>query len=93
MVQLLAQIRQRGEAEDIGLAARRVDEKLAAEIDWLGALDHADELMLAGHYRAAMRSYRKGILLHPLGVKGYLKLLRLSVFVVMPPIRSRLFVR
>lgn len=90
-VQRLAEMRRQGIPEDFDLATREVEAKMAPESSWLCVLNQGDRLMLAGHYRRALLLFLRGVAMRPFRALAYLRLLRLTAFTLLPPVRKRLF--
>lgn len=91
MVRQLGRMRASGLTEDMDLAIRQADE-LMLKVDVAEtSLVRADRLMLAGCYREAWRAYWHSIIARPASMLGYLKLVRMAIFLIAPTLRQRLF--
>lgn len=91
-VQLLASSRRNGHEEDVSAALRQAErqcQQTAEKIDAL--LKQADWMLLAGHYRAAVRTYSNLVNAYPTHSKTWLKLARCVAFLSVPPARAFLF--
>jgi len=86
---ILASDRKAGRPENLEAAL----EEAAHSCDTLrAALRQADHLTLAGAYSQAGKAYRSLLMSHPASALAWGKLLRLGLFLAVPPIRERLFV-
>jgi glycosyltransferase involved in cell wall biosynthesis len=92
VTRLLARMRAKGEADDIGVARLELA-RPAGPLDASRAVlfRNADGLLLAGHYRRALGAYIEGILKAPFSAVGYLKLVRWGGFILFPMLRKHLF--
>ncbi len=84
---LLAEMRRRGEPEDIDAALRSA----SAEESFRASLKQADHVMLAGRYGRAAREYLRLAHARPASLKAWGKLARLALFSVVPPVRRFCF--
>lgn len=88
MALILASMRKAGRPEDPAAASREVSTTFRTSS---GGLRFADQLLLAGHFRRAIRAYLAEIGQAPLSARSYLKLARGALFSACPPLRERLF--
>lgn len=84
---LLAEMRRRGEPEDVDAALRTA----SAEESFRALLKQADHVMLAGRYGRAAREYLRLAYARPSSLKAWGKLARLALFSVAPPVRRFCF--
>jgi hypothetical protein len=91
MTRRLAQMRAQGK-EDFPTALAEAEADLRGK-DSVGydELRQADRVMMAGHYGQAFRVYRKHAFRQPTNLRAWSKLVRLGLFVALPPLRKRLF--
>lgn len=90
----LARMRQSGQKENVQQAFRQAEREVALEhLRYAGLLRHGDYVMLAGDYTRAFSVYLKCLISKPFRFQGWAKLLRWMVFVTVPPLRKRLFLK
>jgi len=90
LIRQVGQLRRRGQAEDFA-AASQAPGAVLTDCHCRAGLQQADRLLLAGHYRRAMAAYGRSLRDWPTSLLCYGKLARCLLFVLLPEIRSRLF--
>lgn len=95
IIKSLASMRRTNKTENVDLAVAEADRSMAgAQIPMQAALRQSDELLLAGYPGNALLGYLSAAKMYPSSHTAILKLMRLFVFLAVPPIlRSRLFQR
>jgi glycosyltransferase involved in cell wall biosynthesis len=88
--QYLADQRARGESQRPADAMRAAAAAIPDDAS-LALIGRADQLLLSGHYTAALRGYLMAIVRAPYSPKAYMKALRWVPFVFAPASRARLF--
>jgi glycosyltransferase involved in cell wall biosynthesis len=92
IIRHLAAMRQNSQPEDMQLASRKATERAHGEDTNTSHLFIvADRLMLAGYRREALQRYLHAIGRCPFGLIGWLKLVRLGLFLTVPRVRPWLF--
>lgn len=87
---MLAQARQRGEAEDILGALQAAGDEAPGDY-FLASLKQADHLMLAGDFSGARKEYLRLLRSHPASSLAWAKTFRLAVFAAIPKARAATF--
>lgn len=91
MTRVLARMRSSG-GEDIGAARAEVERSLAkTDLRRLALRKRADGLLLGGERRRAVRAFLDLLLSYPLAISSYVYLMRCAAFLIVPPLRRRLF--
>jgi len=88
---LLAEMRRRGEPEEVDAALRAATLGCVGEEGFRASLKQADHVMLAGRYNQAAREYLRLAHSHPASLTAWGKLARLALFSVAPPARRFCF--
>jgi hypothetical protein len=71
--------------------AEYVEAKMSSDLDYLGMLQQATQLTVAGNFQSASVLYRRAILKKPLKFYGYLKYGRHVIFKASPTMGVKFF--